>query len=212
VAWLTRASNLPTTSWPAHRAGFTAGRGAGEGVGAVALSLPRARSRTAGTWAVALATAASGWAASGLLAAVPAAAGLAVVAVSDLTTHRFSVRTLGVSSAMVAAALTADAAATGSWHHLAVAGGGTAALSVLLLVIWLVTAGVAFGDLLLGVFTLVVPLYLSLTSAAITVVVALAAAAGFVIARAARSGPSRSTMVPLAPALLVGWLCGVVAG
>jgi hypothetical protein len=153
-----------------------------------------------------------GWAASGLLAAVPAAIGLALAAASDLTTHRFSVRTLGLASVMVAAALIADAAATGSWHHLAVAGGGTVALSALLLLTWLVTAGVAFGDLLLGVFTLVVPLYLSLTAAAITVVVALTAAAGFVIARAAWSGPSRSTMVPLAPALLVGWLCGVVAG
>jgi hypothetical protein len=181
-------------------------------VGAVALSLPVARSRTAGTWAVALGAAASGWAASGLLAAVPAAGGLAVIAISDLTTHRFSVRTLGVASAIVAAALIADAAASGSWHHLAIAGGGAVAVSVMLLLTWVVAAGVAFGDQLLGVFTLVVPLYLSLTAAAITVVAALVAAAGFVIARAAWSGPTRSTMVPLAPALLVGWLCGVVAG
>jgi hypothetical protein len=181
-------------------------------VDAVALSLPRARSRTVGTWVAAFGAAVAGWVAADLVAAVPAGIGLALAAASDLTTHRFSVRTLGLASLMVAAALIADAAATDSWRALGVAGGGTVAVSVLLLLSWLVTAGLAFGDVLLGVFTLVVPLYLSLTAAAITVVVALAVAAGFVIARAARSGSSRSAMVPLAPALLVGWLCGVVAG
>ena len=179
---------------------------------AVAVSLPKAGSRTSGAWATAIAAAALGWLATGLLAAIPAGAGLGVVAVSDLATHRFSIRTLGVASALVAPALIVDAAISGSWHHLAAAGGGTAAVSTLLLLVWLGTAGVAFGDVLLGIFTLVVPLYLSLMSAAATGLVTLVAAAGLVLARGARFGAGRSATFPLAPALLVGWLCGVVVG
>ena len=176
------------------------------------MSLPKAGPRTATMWALALGLAALGWAATGVIAAAPAATGLTLVAASDLTTHRFSVRTLGLVSVTVAAALIADAVVSHSWHHLVVAAVGTATASTLLLFTWLASAGVAFGDLLLGAFTVVVPFYLSLTAAAITVLVALVSAAAFVLARAAWSGRSHSELVPLAPALLVGWTCGVVVG
>lgn len=179
-------------------------------VSAVVTSNPRVDAPPAGTVAVAVVAATFGWLATDLPAAVPAGAALGVLAVSDLATHRISIRTLGVGSGLVALALTVDAASRRSWEHLALAIGGTAATAALLAIAWLSTTGISFGDVLLGAFALGVPLYVSLTATAITVLAALAVAGLYVLARAARSGARRSPTVPLAPALLVGWLCGVV--
>lgn len=173
-------------------------------------SIPRVGARSAGTSAIAIAAAAVGWLATDLPAAVPAGAGLGVLAVSDLATHRISIRTLGVSAGLVALALTIDAAIDHSWDRLAWAVGGTATVAALLVFAWFSTAGISFGDVLLGAFAVAVPLYLSLAAAAVTVLVALAAAGLYALTRAARLGAGRSTTVPLAPALLVGWLCGMV--
>lgn len=179
-------------------------------VSAAVTSIPKMDARPAGTLAVAIAAAAVGCLATDLLAAVPAGAGLGILAMSDLAAHRISIRTVGVASGLVAFGLTVEAATGHSWDRLALAFGGTAGVAALLVVAWLSTTGISFGDVLLGAFALAVPLYLSLTATAVTVLVALAAAALYVVGRAARSGARRSTTVPLAPALLVGWLCGMV--
>ena len=177
---------------------------------AVVTSIPKVDARPAGTLAVAIAAAAVGWLATDLPAAVPAGAGLGVLAASDLAAHRISIRTLSVGSGLVALALAVDAAIGHSWDRLVLAVAGTTVVAAVLGLAWLSTMGISFGDVLLGAFALAVPLYLSLTATAVTVLVALAAAALYVVGRAARSGARRSTTVPLAPALLVGWLCGMV--
>jgi len=161
--------------------------------------------------AIAGCTATIGWPATGLLAAIPAGAGLAALAGSDLTTHRFSLSALRASSALVGLALVADSALNRSWEQLLVAAIGVALISILLVLAWLSTPGVAFGDVLLVVFAVGVPLYLSTTAAAVTLVAALIGATVYVGARAAWLGRARSSAVPLGPALLAGWACGVVA-
>jgi len=177
-------------------------------VSAVVTSNPKVHAPPAGTVAVAAATV--GWLATDLPAAVPAGAALGVLAVSDLATHRVSIRTLAVGSGLVALALTVDAAVGNSWERLALAIGGTATTAALLAIAWLSTSGISFGDVLLGAFALAVPLYLSITATAMTVLVALVTSALYVVARAALLGARRSSTIPLVPALLVGWLCGVL--
>lgn len=177
---------------------------------AVVTSIPKVDAPPAGTVAVAVGAATVGWLATDLPAAVPAGTALGVLAVSDLATHRISIRALAVGSGLVALALTVDAAVGNSWERLALAIAGTAAAAALLAIAWLSAGGISFGDVLLGAFALAVPFYLSLTATAITVLAALVTAALYVAARTARLGARRSATVPLAPALLVGWLCGVV--
>lgn len=166
--------------------------------------------RTAATAVLAVGACAIGVALTGVVAAAPAGAGLAVCAVSDLASHRFSLRVLAVSAGAIAVALVADATLGHSWDRLGVAAAGAAAVFVVLLALWRSTSGFAFGDVLLVAFTVCLPLYLSIAAAAVVVLVALVVAAGYVIARAVAVGPARSKTVPLGPALLAGWVCGVM--
>ena len=70
----------------------------------------------------------------------------------------------------------------------------------------------AFGDVLLAAFTVAVPAALSWRAVFVTFVATALIAGGIVIARVVRLGSSRPHTVPLAPALLGGWLCGLVVG
>lgn len=180
-------------------------------VNAAAPRLQRSNLRVLACVAIAACAATLGWLPTRLLAALPAGACLALLAASDLATHRFSLRALGSGSALVVLALAADSELNHTWERLAVAAIGAALVSMLLVLAWLWASGLAFGDVLLVVFTVVVPLYVSTTAAAVTLVAALIAAAVYVGARAAWLGRARSAVVPLAPALLAGWLCGMVA-
>lgn len=177
------------------------------------MTMPKAGVQTGvGMWVIAAAVAIAGLLATGLLAAVPAGAGLVVASASDLTTHRFSTQRLGIAGNLVAAALILDTAVDGTWARLAFAMAATAGVAALLTVVWLVTRGLAFGDVLLVSFTLAIPLYVSMLAAAVTLGVALLVAAGVVAVRVIRLGPDRPSTVALAPALLVGWLAGVIVG
>lgn len=159
---------------------------------------------------IAVCTGAVGWLATGLLGAAAAGATLVVLAASDLASHRFSVLLLGAGTAVVVVALTIDSVRNESWSRMAVCATGTAGVATLLAIAWLSTSGIAFGDVLLATFAIAVPLYVSMTAAVVTVLATLVAAALYIVVRAARRGASRAPTVPLGPALLVGWLCGVV--
>lgn len=156
-------------------------------------------------------TAALGFAHTGLIAAVPAATGLAALAASDLTTHRFSLRTLRLSSVLVGAALVVDSGRAEAWNRLLVAGFVTALVGVALLGAWLGTRGIAFGDVLLTTFAVVVPAWLSPRAAVVTVVVGILAALGMVLGRRVRVTGEPSGL-PLGPALLMGWMAAMVVG
>lgn len=162
--------------------------------------------------AAAVGTAALGLWATGLVAAVPAGVGLTMVAADDLSSHRFSTRTLAGASLLVALALLVDAAVRGSWDRLAAALAGTAIVGTATAVAWLSVKGLSFGDVLLVMFAVAVPFHISGRSALVVLGSAVVLAALAVLARVARRGWSRGATVALAPALLVGWLIGVIVG
>lgn len=156
-------------------------------------------------------TAALAYAHTGLIAAVPAATGLAALAASDLTTHRFSIRTLRLSSVVVGAALVIDSGRAEAWDRLAVAGIVTSLVGAALLGAWLGTQGIAFGDVLLTAFAVVVPAWLSPRAAAVTVIVGILGALGMVLSRRVRA-VGEPGGVAFGPALFAGWVVAMVVG
>lgn len=156
--------------------------------------------------------AALGYLHTGMVAAVPAATGLAALAASDLTTHRFSLRTLHVASVLVAVGLLVDSSRTAAWDRLAVAAAVTVLIAAALAGAWLGTRGIAFGDVLLASFAVAVPAWLSPRAGAVTVLVGIAAAAALVLIRRVSAGGDARGTVAFAPALLAGWVVAMVIG
>lgn len=155
--------------------------------------------------------AALGYAHTELIAAVPAATGLAALAASDLATRRFSLRTLRVSSALVGAGLVLDSGRTEAWDRLVAAVVVTGLVGLALLGAWLGTRGIPFGDVLLTTFAVAVPAWLSPSAAIATVLAALVVALGMVLVRSVRDTKD-APGVPLGPALLAGWVFAMVVG
>ena len=149
---------------------------------------------------------------TGLIATVPAATGLTVLAASDLRTHRFSLKTLRLATAFVAASLVVDSMRSSDWDRLlaTVAVAGVVAATVLAL--WFNTTGIAFGDVLLLTFAVLVPAWLSPWAAVATILIAvLVGGAATTIQRHRPPGRSPVT-VALGPALLAGWVAAMVVG
>jgi hypothetical protein len=155
--------------------------------------------------------AALGYAHTGLVAALPAATGLVALAASDLATRRFSLRTLRTSAVLVGVGLVLDSGRTQAWDRLLAAVVVTGLVGLALLGAWLGTRGIPFGDVLLTTFAVAVPAWLSPSAAIATVLAALVVALGMVLVRRARD-TSDAPGVPLAPALLTGWMFAMVVG
>ncbi|MGQ0434998.1 MAG: hypothetical protein ACT452_21630 [Microthrixaceae bacterium] len=150
---------------------------------------------------------------TGLIATVPAATGLTVLAASDLATRRFSLRSLQVVSALVVSGLLLDTARDSSWDRLAMATAVSGIVAVTVLALWIRTRGVAFGDVLLVTFSIAVPAWLSPRAAVLTVLVALVVAAAVVLVRPRGKSEGLATgTVALGPALLAGWVVAMVVG
>ncbi|MFZ6003072.1 MAG: hypothetical protein ACOYXM_03995 [Actinomycetota bacterium] len=149
---------------------------------------------------------------TGLIAVVPAATGLAALAVSDVTSRRFSLRTLRVASVLVAVGLLVDSSRAAAWDRLAVAAAVTVLVATALAGAWLGTRGIAFGDVLLTSFAVAVPAWLSPRAAAVTVFVAVVAAALLVLVRRVGGGDGTGSTVAIGPALLAGWVVAMVVG
>ena len=150
---------------------------------------------------------------TGMTAAVPAGLGLTTVARSDLATHRFSLRVLRALAPIVALCMVLDAARSSDWRQLGVtlAVGGLTVLAVLLL--WLTTRVVAFGDVVLVAFALPVTASVSPRAVGTMLVVAIVAAGGTgVVQRVRRTTISATDGVALGPGLLAGWVVGVMVG
>jgi hypothetical protein len=81
-------------------------------------------------------------------------------------------------------------------------------------VLWVVTVGISFGDVLLLTFTVLIPAWLSPRAVVITILAAVVIGGSVALAqRIGRSKkPSSSAGVAFGPALLVGWAIGVVVG
>lgn len=157
---------------------------------------------------VALGVAAAGWLVSGLLAAIPAGVALTCLAETDLASHRFSLRLLAVASAFMSVALVADAVRLNSFVPIRGACIGVMLTALVLGGVWLATDGLAFGDVLMTTFMVATPAALAWRA----MIGALVAATAFAVAHIARRGLHRSSTVPLAPALLGGWMWGLVVG
>lgn len=156
--------------------------------------------------------AALGYLHTGMVAAVPAATGLAALAASDLSSHRFSLRTLRVASVLVAVGLLVDSSRAAAWDRLAVAAAVTALVAAAVAGAWLGNRGIAFGDVLLTSFAVAVPAWLSPRAAAVTVFVGVVAAALLVLVRRAQADQRTSSTVAFGPALLAGWVVAMVVG
>lgn len=150
---------------------------------------------------------------TGMIAAIPGAIGLTALAVSDAMTRRFPVRTLRIAAALVVAGLLLDTARASAWDRLAVAAALVSAVALALLVLWFATPGIAFGDVLLLTFAVLVPAWRSPLAVASTILVALVVG-GIVAAiqRHHRHAGTTAATIALGPALLVGWAAGVVIG
>jgi leader peptidase (prepilin peptidase)/N-methyltransferase len=149
---------------------------------------------------------------TGLLAAIPAATGLTVLAASDLATRRFSLTILRVASGLVIAALLIDTARHTAWHQLAIAATVTTLAAAALAGVWLGTRGIAFGDVLLTSFAVAVPAWLSPRAAVVTLLVGVVAAALFVLGRRVCAEGGATGTVAFGPALLAGWVVAMVVG
>jgi len=156
-------------------------------------------------------TAALGYAQTGLIAAVPAAAGLAALAASDLATRRFSLRTLRLSAVLVGVSIVLDSRRAEAWDRLFVAVFVTVLVGAVLLAAWLGTRGIAFGDVLLTTYAVAVPAWLSPKAAAVTVVVGLLAASVMIAVRRLTRTHQPSGLA-IGPALLAGWVVAAVVG
>lgn len=168
--------------------------------------------RTSGlTGCIGGSVAALGFLQTGLIAAVPAATGLAALAASDITTRRFSLRTLGVASVLVSVGLLLDSLRASDWDRPIVAFVVTALAAITLTAGWLGTKGIAFGDVLLTAFAVAVPAWVSPRAAGVTVLVGVLAAFVMVIVRRIRPD-DHSDGVAFAPALLAGWMVAMVVG
>lgn len=150
---------------------------------------------------------------TGLIAAVPAATGLTALAASDLASRRFSLTSLRAASALVIVGLLLDAARGSAWDRLAIAAAVTGLIGAAMLALWMVTRGVAFGDVLLVTFSVSVPALLSPRAAGLTVLVALDVAAAVVLVRPRQQSEGVDTgTIALGPALLAGWVVSMVVG
>lgn len=180
--------------------------------GAVGVSAGVHSLRRAGlTGCVGGSMAALGYAHTGLIAALPAATGLAALAASDVARRRFSLRTLRISAVLVGVGLVLDSGRTQAWDRLLAAVVVTGLVGLGLLGAWLGTRGIAFGDVLLTTFAVAVPAWLSPSAAVVTVLAALVVALGMVLVRRVKDATDRRG-VPLGPALLAGWVFAMVVG
>lgn len=150
---------------------------------------------------------------TGLVATVPAATGLAALAASDLTSHRFSLKTLRLATALVVAGLIVDAMRSSGWDRLVATAAMAGLVALAVLALWLSTTGIAFGDALLLTFAVLVPAWLSPWAAGATIVAALMVGAAVAVAqRYGRPGGRSPATVALGPALLAGWVVGMMVG
>lgn len=210
---------MPVAS-PAPRAG--ASRGTAVAYECAIPGLPGSMNSLAGTHTLKAAgltgcvggcAAALGFWQTGLIATVPAATGLTVLAASDLTTHRFSLKTLRLATAFVVAGLVVDSMRASDWDRLIATAAVAGVVAATVLALWLNTAGIAFGDVLLLSFAVLVPAWLSPWAAVATVVIALVVGgAAAMIQRHGRPAGRSPVAVAFGPALLAGWVAAMVVG
>lgn len=150
---------------------------------------------------------------TGLIATVPAATGLAALAASDLRSHRFSLKTLRLATGFVVAGLVIDSMRSSDWDRLVSTAALASVVALAVLALWRSTAGMAFGDVLLLTFAVLVPAWLSPWAAGTTILATLVVGGAVaVVQRYRRPVDLSPATVALGPALLAGWVVGMMVG
>ena len=148
---------------------------------------------------------------TGLLAALPSALGLTVLAASDFRIRRVPREVFATTAAATVGLAVVDAAVQGSGGRLVAALLITAAVRLVAGTLWAATSGIAFGDVKLLAFASFVPAWLRGSAVLAMVLVALTAAVGMVVVERVRvGGLTRKSSIAFGPPLLVGWLVGVL--
>jgi hypothetical protein len=148
-------------------------------------------------------------------AAVPAGAGLAVLAVSDAVERRVSPRVVAVTGLLTLCVFVADAGVSHEWFSVTRSVVLAALVGVAMLGGWLVSRGaVAFGDVPLTVVAVLVPAWVSVGAVCWMLLGTLIVGGALVMARrvALLSLGSSASSVPFAVALLGGWVVGLCVG
>jgi hypothetical protein len=148
---------------------------------------------------------------TGLLAALPSAVGLTVLAASDFRTRRVSRDMFAATAAATIGLAIVDAALQVSGGRLVAASLITAAVALVAGTLWAATSGIAFGDVKLLALASFVPAWLRGSAVLTMVLVALVAAVGMVVVERLRAGAlTMKATIAFGPPLLLGWLVGVL--
>ncbi len=148
---------------------------------------------------------------SGLLSAAPASIGLTMLAASDVATRRVPRTIVARTSASMLAAALVDAVRLSEPTRFLTALGLAALVGLVAGLVWLVSSGIAFGDVKLLALAAFVPAWLRGSAVVTVVAVAFLAAAVYVLIERLRHGHiTAKATIAFGPPLLVGWLVGVL--
>ena len=147
---------------------------------------------------------------TGLVAALPSAMGLTVLAATDMSARRIPKRILAATAMGTIACGVADSLRQGSAERFTMALLTAAIVGAIAGATWCVTAGIAFGDVKLLALAAFVPAFLRGTAVITMVVVSLLVATAMIVIERIRLGSlALKSTIPFGPPLLVGWLVGV---
>ena len=148
---------------------------------------------------------------TGLLSAAPAAMGLTMLAASDMATRRVPKTIVAHTTACMLAAALADAIRLSEMDRFLAALGLATLVGFVAGLAWLVSSGIAFGDVKLLALAAFVPAWLRGSAVVTVVAVAFLAAAVNVLVERLRHGHiTAQATIAFGPPLLVGWLVGVL--
>ena len=149
---------------------------------------------------------------SGIAAAVPAALGLTALAATDMASRRLPSRIVLLTFLATVAVAAWDAGRTGKWFGFVQAGAVVGAVTIVSVLVWALTSGIAFGDVkLLGVASFIPALIAPHLVLSMVVVALLTSIVVIAIRRLRGCNISRTATIAFAPPLLVGWLVAVMA-
>jgi leader peptidase (prepilin peptidase) / N-methyltransferase len=148
---------------------------------------------------------------TGLLSAAPASIGLTMLAASDMATRRVPRTIVAQTTACMLVAALVDALRLSEMSRFLTALGLATLVGLVAGSVWLVSSGIAFGDVKLLALASFVPGWLRGSAVVAVVAVSFLAAALYVLIERLRHGRiAAKATIAFGPPLLVGWLVGVL--
>ena len=148
---------------------------------------------------------------TGLLSAAPAAIGLTMLAASDMATRRVPRTIVAQTTAWMLVGALVDAVRLSEMNRFLTALGVATLVGFVAGLAWLVSSGIAFGDVKLLALAAFVPAWLRASAVVTVVAVAFLAAVLYVLVERLQHGRiTAKATIAFGPPLLVGWLVGVL--